>query len=102
MNQRFTGYHVTAILVAFFAVVIAVNLTMARLATSTFGGVLGRRTVMSPARTTIAGSPTARPRIALGWDVATRVEGGHLILDTKGVSRADRDRHRRASLGPGR
>ena len=36
---RFTGRHITAILVAFFGVVIAVNLLMAQLATSTFGGV---------------------------------------------------------------
>ena len=34
----FTGRHMTAILVAFFAVVIAVNFTMARFAMSTFGG----------------------------------------------------------------
>ena len=36
----FTGRHMTAILVVFFAVVIAVNVAMARLATSTFGGVV--------------------------------------------------------------
>ncbi|MCK9543415.1 MAG: FixH family protein [Novosphingobium sp.] len=37
---RFTGRHMAAIIVGFFAVVIAVNLLMARLATSTFGGVV--------------------------------------------------------------
>ena len=36
----FTGRHITIIMVAFFAVVIAVNLLMARYATSTFGGVV--------------------------------------------------------------
>ncbi|WP_226016736.1 FixH family protein [Novosphingobium sp. FKTRR1] len=36
--RRFTGYHMTAILVTFFGVVIAVNLLMANLAISTFGG----------------------------------------------------------------
>ena len=36
----FTGRHMTAILVAFFAVVITVNVTMARLAASSFGGTV--------------------------------------------------------------
>lgn len=36
----FTGRHMTRILVAGFGVVIAVNLVMARLAVSTFGGVV--------------------------------------------------------------
>lgn len=35
-----TGKHITAIFVAFFGVVIAVNVTMARLAIGTFGGTV--------------------------------------------------------------
>jgi len=38
MRGGFTGRHMAAILVSFFAVVIAVNFTMARFAMSTFGG----------------------------------------------------------------
>ncbi len=43
MNQPasprpFTGYHMAAILIAFFGVVVAVNFTMARLASKSFGG----------------------------------------------------------------
>ncbi len=38
IRKVFTGWHMTAILVTFFAVVITVNFTMARLAMSTFGG----------------------------------------------------------------
>ena len=38
IRKVFTGWHMTAILVGFFAVVITVNFTMARLAMSTFGG----------------------------------------------------------------
>ncbi|MFM6829316.1 MAG: FixH family protein [Novosphingobium sp.] len=38
--RPFTGKHMAAIFVAFFGVVIAVNVTMARLATSTFGGLI--------------------------------------------------------------
>ncbi|MDZ3832870.1 MAG: FixH family protein [Sphingopyxis sp.] len=37
-QKRFTGWHMTAILVAFFGVVIVVNFAMARFAMSTFGG----------------------------------------------------------------
>jgi nitrogen fixation protein FixH len=40
MTRRFTGWHFTAIITAFFGVVAAVNLTMAVLATRTFGGVV--------------------------------------------------------------
>lgn len=38
--RPFTGRRMTAILVTFFAVVIGVNVLMARLASSTFGGVV--------------------------------------------------------------
>lgn len=38
VKKPFTGWHMTAILVGFFAIVMAVNFTMARLAFSTFGG----------------------------------------------------------------
>jgi nitrogen fixation protein FixH len=37
-KKPFTGWHMTAILVGFFAIIMAVNFTMARLAFSTFGG----------------------------------------------------------------
>lgn len=38
--RRFTGWHMTAIMVAFFGTVIGVNVIMARYATATFGGVV--------------------------------------------------------------
>ncbi|MXO65143.1 FixH family protein [Altericroceibacterium endophyticum] len=39
-SRKFTGYHMTAILIAFFGVVVGVNMLMARFATSTFGGIV--------------------------------------------------------------
>lgn len=39
-SGRFTGRHMAVIMVAFFAVVIAVNMYMARMAGATFGGVV--------------------------------------------------------------
>jgi nitrogen fixation protein FixH len=40
MRSQFTGRHMAAIMVGFFGVVIAVNIGMARVAGSTFGGVV--------------------------------------------------------------
>ncbi|GAA0487602.1 FixH family protein [Parasphingorhabdus litoris] len=38
--KKFTGFHATAMIVAFFAVVVSVNMVMARFAISTFGGTV--------------------------------------------------------------
>jgi len=38
--RKFTGWHMALILISFFAIVVGVNLLMARFATSTFGGVV--------------------------------------------------------------
>ncbi len=38
--RAFTGRHMATVFVAFFGVIVAVNLAMARLATGTFGGVV--------------------------------------------------------------
>jgi nitrogen fixation protein FixH len=38
--RTFTGWHMALILIGFFAVVVGVNLLMARFASSTFGGVV--------------------------------------------------------------
>lgn len=38
MTRRFTGWHMATIMIAFFGVIITVNMTMAMFATRTFGG----------------------------------------------------------------
>ncbi|WP_221792005.1 FixH family protein [Aquisediminimonas sediminicola] len=40
VKRQFTGWHMTAILVSFFLVVITVNMVMARFAIATFGGTV--------------------------------------------------------------
>jgi nitrogen fixation protein FixH len=40
MSRRFNGWHMTAILVGFFGVVVAVNMVMATFATRSFGGTV--------------------------------------------------------------
>lgn len=87
MSKPFTGYHVSAILIAFFAVVVAVNVTMARLATSTFGGALAENGyVASQEYNKWIAESAAQSQ--LGWTIATRVEQGHLLLDTRGIQGA--------------
>lgn len=66
MTQRFTGRHMAGILIAFFAIVIAVNVTMARLAGSTFGGVIVDNSYVASQRFNGWLDEAAKEQ-ALGW-----------------------------------
>jgi nitrogen fixation protein FixH len=70
MEGPFTGRHMTAILVGFFGVVIAVNLLMARYATSTFGGIVVENTYVASQEFN-GWLDDARQQRALGWDAVT-------------------------------
>ncbi len=64
--RPFTGWHMTAILVGFFLVVMAVNFTMARLALSSFGGtVVDNSYVASQHYNELLAKAEAQDR--LGW-----------------------------------
>ncbi|BAK68510.1 nitrogen fixation protein FixH [Sphingobium sp. SYK-6] len=63
---RFTGRHMAAILVTFFGIVIAVNLTMARLASSTFGGKVVENSYVASQKFN-GWLEKAREEEALGW-----------------------------------
>jgi len=77
--KAFTGRHMTAILVAFFAVVIAVNLTMARFAMSTFGGkVVENSYVASQHYNEWLKRADAQDR--LGWDARITLDAGRHVL----------------------
>lgn len=67
----FTGRHFTAILVAFFAVVIAVNVLMARAASATFGGVVVDNSYVASQRFNSWLDEAAREK-ALGWTATAR------------------------------
>ena len=83
---RFTGWHFASILIAFFAVVIAVNVYMARQATSTFGGVVVENSYVASQHFNRWLDEAAKER-ALGWDaVATRAKDGRVIVTLKGVT----------------
>lgn len=81
--RTFTGWHMTAILVTFFAVVMAVNFTMARMAISTFGGtVVDNSYVASQNYNTWLNAAEQQER--LGWQVVARLdEGRHVVLSVR-------------------
>lgn len=90
MNQgstsRFTGRRMAAIMVAFFAVIIAVNLTMARLASSTFGGVTVQNSYVASQHFN-RWLDEADAERALGWGaVMERRPDGRVELTLSGVS----------------
>jgi nitrogen fixation protein FixH len=84
-TPQFTGRHAASILIAFFAVVIAVNLFMARMASSTFGGVVVENSYVASQHYN-AWLDEARAEAALGWSVAaTRLSDGRVELKLAGA-----------------
>ena len=76
----FTGRHITMILVAFFAVVIAVNLLMANYAISTFGGVVVENSYVASQNFNKWLDEAQREK-ALGWTAeAKRMDDGRLAI----------------------
>ena len=73
MTRRFTGWHMTAIVVAFFGVVVAVNFTMAYFAISTFGGTVVDNSYVASQKYN-RWLAEARAQQALGWSVAVGVD----------------------------
>lgn len=80
-TKAFTGRHMAAILVAFFVVVIAVNITMARFAMSTFGGkVVENSYVASQHYNEWLRRAEAQDR--LGWDESVSLDSARHVLLT--------------------
>lgn len=85
MGGPFTGKHMTAILVGFFGVVIAVNLLMASFATSTFGGIVVENSYVASQEFNRWLGDAKRQR-ALGWDaVVTWRPDNRLAVQLSGV-----------------
>ena len=87
MSKQFTGWHMTALLVGFFGIVIVVNVTMARFASSTFGGALAENGYVA-SQDYNRWIAQARKQDRLGWTVKASVAGGHLVLALDGVTDA--------------
>lgn len=74
----FTGKHFAGIMVAFFAVVVGVNLMMARAASATFGGVVVENSYVASQEFN-SWLAQARKEQALGWSAAaTRLPDGRV------------------------
>lgn len=84
-RRPFTGRHMTIILVAFFGVVVGVNLLMARFAISGFGGTVVDNSYVASQHYNerLAAGRAAR---ALGWHAAvTRNPAGHIEISATGA-----------------
>lgn len=77
-RKHFTGYHAAAIIVSFFAVVIVVNVTMATLAVSTFGGTVVDNSYAAGQKFN-GWLQEARREKAMGWTIAKPVRDGDRI-----------------------
>ena len=80
MNRPFTGRHMAMILIVFFGIVFAVNFLMARLATSTFGGIVVENTYVASQEFNGWLDQAERQR-ALGWTaIVARDEDNWLAI----------------------
>ncbi len=81
-ERQLTGKHVLAMFIAFFTVVVTVNMIMFRAATSTFGGV----ETDSAYKVGLAYNndlEAARKQAALGWRVDATVDGQRVVLSVR-------------------
>jgi nitrogen fixation protein FixH len=79
----FTGRHFAVIIVAFFAVVVAVNLVMARYASATFGGVVVENSYVASQEFN-GWLQAARREAALGWTAEARRQADGSVAVTMG------------------
>ncbi|NBC37476.1 hypothetical protein GTZ99_13050 [Novosphingobium sp. FSY-8] len=85
---RFTGRHMAIIMVAFFGVVIAVNVYMASLATSTFSGVVVKNAYDASQEFNVWLDEAAKEK-ALGWSAKVeRRADGRVAVTLKGSDAA--------------
>lgn len=85
MTRRFTGWHAATILVGFFLVVVAVNVTMATYAVRGFSGVVVQNSYVASQQFN-RWLAEQRREDALGWSAdVSRDEAGRLAVVTYGM-----------------
>lgn len=84
----FTGKHFAVIIVAFFAVVVSVNLVMARYASATFGGVVVENSYVASQEFN-GWLVAARREAALGWTATARRAADGSVAVTMGGTPAE-------------
>lgn len=78
-SRQFTGRHMLAIMVTWFGIVIAVNITMAVLANTSWTGLLAKNGYV--ASIDFKKDEEARAAAAeRGWDVAATADGEHVTI----------------------
>lgn len=85
-ERPFTGWHMLAIMVAFFGVIIAVNLTMAYFARSSWTGFVVENTYVASQQFNQKAAE-GRAQAALGWQPELTIAGGEIryrLLDGDG------------------
>lgn len=88
MTRPFTGRHMLLTMVGFFGLIIAVNVTMARYASATFGGVVVENSYVASQRFN-GWLAAARAQDRLGWHVVPTVDaGGRLRIVATGADGA--------------
>lgn len=78
-NGPFTGRRFLAVMVGFFGVVIAVNITMARLATGTFGGTVVENSYVASQKFN-GWLAEARAEQRLGWATPLSLDGSRRVV----------------------
>ncbi len=73
--KEFTGWHMLLIMVAFFGVIIAVNVTMARFAGASFGGLVVANSYVASQEFN-GKLQQGREQVALGWTSAFSIVDG--------------------------
>lgn len=79
MTKRITGRHAAAALVAFFGVVIAVNVTMAMFATRTFGGVVVENSYVASQKYN-GWLAAAERQKRLGWSIEPSLDSSRKVV----------------------
>jgi nitrogen fixation protein FixH len=78
MTRRFTGWHMTAILLGFFGIIVAVNFTMATFAARTFGGVVVENSYVASQKYN-GWLKAAREQETLGWKAEARLDADRRV-----------------------
>uniref|UniRef100_UPI00286E75F7 FixH family protein n=1 Tax=Sandarakinorhabdus sp. TaxID=1916663 RepID=UPI00286E75F7 len=79
MSRGFTGRHMWMVMIGFFGLVIAVNFTMAWLASSTFGGTIVDNSYVASQKFN-GWLQAARAQKALGWTARLGLDGGRHVM----------------------
>lgn len=78
-RRPFTGRHMSAILIGFFGVVVAVNITMASLASSSFGGTVVDNSYVASQKYN-GWLASARAQERLGWATPVTLDGARRVV----------------------